>query len=143
MRTSKKKIITPSSRDFITKCNCWNRPFFSLLLYICFTLFTFPSASRWNFLPILHWLPCIAIVVSVHQTTIIMTSWKMSEAEHNLQWGAENFLIGNLENFDVSETGICWTVLPEKPKKSYWAIKFLWNGSKIYIIGRMGFDEWN
>ena len=41
--------LTPSSRDFITKCNCRNKPSFSLLL-ISFTLFTFPNASCWIFL---------------------------------------------------------------------------------------------
>ena len=40
--------LTPSSRDFMRKCNWRNKPSFSLLL-ICFTLFTFGQHIMQNF----------------------------------------------------------------------------------------------
>ena len=57
--------LTPSSRDFIKKCNWWNKPSFSLLL-ISFTLYTLPSASFWISL-LCIFLPCHFNVVTLQQ----------------------------------------------------------------------------
>ena len=60
-----------------------NHPF--LCSFISFTLFTFPSASYWMFLLLLHWLPChfyrcvIAATISFNHARMIVLKTSQHE----------------------------------------------------------------